>query len=83
MKGGDMISLGFYIRVLRATKELTQKQLAKLSGVSESTIVAIERDQRKPNDITLIKLNNVLTNGDQDILKKLFLYSNYKHNANK
>jgi len=76
MKGGDMISLGFYIRVLRATKELTQKQLAKLSGVSESTIVAIERDQRKPNDITLIKLNNVLTNGDQDILKKLFLYSN-------
>lgn len=71
-----MISLGFYIRVLRATKELTQKQLAKLSGVSESTIVAIERDQRKPNDITLIKLNNVLTNGDQDILKKLFLYSN-------
>lgn len=71
-----MISLGFYIRVLRATKELTQKQLAKLSGVSESTIVAIERDQRKPNDITLIKLNNVLTNGDQDILNKLFLYSN-------
>lgn len=66
-----MISLGAYIRVLRATKELTQKQLAKLSGVSESTIVAIERNQRKPNDITLIKLNNVLTNGDQEILKKL------------
>lgn len=71
MKGGDMISLGAYIRVLRATKELTQKQLAKLSGVSESTIVAIERNQRKPNDITLIKLNNVLTNGDREILKKL------------
>lgn len=66
-----MISLGAYIRVLRATKELTQKQLAKLAGVSESTIVAIERNQRKPNDITLIKLNNVLTNGDQEILKKL------------
>ncbi len=66
-----MISLGAYIRVLRATKELTQKQLAKLSGVSESTIVAIERNQRKPNDITLIKLNNVLTNGDREILKKL------------
>lgn len=66
-----MISLGATIRVLRATKELTQKQLAKLSGVSESTIVAIERNQRKPNDITLIKLNNVLTNGDQEILKKL------------
>lgn len=66
-----MISLGTYIRVLRATKELTQKQLAKLAGVSESTIVAIERNQRKPNDITLIKLNNVLTNGDQEILKKL------------
>lgn len=66
-----MLSLGAYIRVLRATKELTQKQLAKLAGVSESTIVAVERNQRKPNDITLIKLNNVLTNGDQDILKKL------------
>lgn len=66
-----MISIGTYIRVLRATKELTQKQLAKLAGVSESTIVAIERNQRKPNDITLIKLNNVLTNGDQEILKKL------------
>lgn len=66
-----MISIGTYIRVLRATKELTQKQLAKLSGVSESTIVAIERNQRKPNDITLIKLNNVLTNGDREILKKL------------
>lgn len=66
-----MISLGANIRVLRATKELTQKQLAKLAGVSESTIVAIERNQRKPNDITLIKLNNVLTNGDQEILKKL------------
>lgn len=66
-----MISLGTYIRVLRASKELTQKQLAKLAGVSESTIVAIERNQRKPNDITLIKLNNVLTNGDQEILKKL------------
>ncbi len=71
MKGGDMISLGAYIRVLRATKELTQKQLAKLAGVSESTIVAVERNQRKPNDITLIKLNNVLTNGDREILKKL------------
>ena len=66
-----MISLGYYIRVLRATKELTQKQLAKLSGVSESTIVAIERNQRKPNDITLIKLNNVFTNGDRETLKKL------------
>lgn len=66
-----MISIGTYIRVLRATKELTQKRLAKLAGVSESTIVAIERNQRKPNDITLIKLNNVLTNGDREILKKL------------
>lgn len=66
-----MFSLGYYVKVLRAKKELSQKQLAKLSGVSETTIVAIEKNKRKPNDITLIKLNNVLTNGDQDTLLEI------------
>ena len=45
---------------LRTLKNLTQKQLAKLSNVSIGTIQNIEQEKSKGNDETWEKLNKVL-----------------------
>ncbi len=48
------------VKELRLAKLLSQARLAKLSGVSRTTIVAIENDQHKPQLLTIHKLAKVL-----------------------
>jgi transcriptional regulator with XRE-family HTH domain len=39
------VSVGESVRILRELQELTQNQLAELTGIPQSTISAIERDR--------------------------------------
>jgi len=39
------VSVGESVRIIRELQELSQNQLAKLSGIPQSTISAIERDR--------------------------------------
>jgi len=48
------------IKELRLSKLLSQAKLARLSGVSRTTIVAIENSQHEPQDLTLHKLAKAL-----------------------
>ena len=58
------------IKEIRIEKGLTQKELSKLSGVSESYIGDLERNEKIPSIITICKLANAL---EVDI-KELFAY---------
>lgn len=58
------------IKEIRTKKGLTQKELSKLSGVSESYIGDLERNEKIPSIITICKLANAL---EVDI-KELFEY---------
>ncbi len=48
------------LKKLRLKKLLSQDKLAKLSGVSRTTIVALENNQHEPQPLTLQKLANAL-----------------------
>lgn len=48
------------LKKLRLKKLLSQSKLAKLSGVSRTTIVAIENNQHQPQPLTIQKLANAL-----------------------
>ncbi|MFC2006406.1 helix-turn-helix transcriptional regulator [Chloroflexota bacterium] len=48
------------LKKLRLKKLLSQEKLAKLSGVSRTTIVAIENRQHLPQPLTIQKLANAL-----------------------
>ena len=48
------------IRKLRISKNITQKQLAKLTGLSQQHISKIEKDLVDPNYATLKKIANAL-----------------------
>jgi transcriptional regulator with XRE-family HTH domain len=49
-------SLATRLRVLRAERGLTVRQVAELSGVAKETISQVERGERHPYDRTLAKL---------------------------
>ena len=49
-------SLAYRLRVARLEKGLTLRQAAKVTGVDKATISAIERNKRKPFDVTLSRL---------------------------
>jgi transcriptional regulator with XRE-family HTH domain len=49
-------SLATKLRVLRAERGLTVRQVAELSGVAKETISQVERGERHPYDRTLAKL---------------------------
>lgn len=51
-------SLGMRIRELRNNKKLSQKEFGKLFALAESTIGMYERDERKPDYDTLLKLSD-------------------------
>ncbi len=51
---------GDYARNCRARKGLTQKELAKLSGIPKNTIGNFETDKHTPNLMTLLCLSKVL-----------------------
>ena len=59
-----------YIKEKRLEKNLTQKQLSELSGVSESYIGDLERNEKEPTISILCKIAEVL---DVDI-KELYRY---------
>ncbi|HPF33337.1 MAG TPA: helix-turn-helix transcriptional regulator [Candidatus Sabulitectum sp.] len=44
------------IRVLRAEKEISQKELAEVIGVSRQTVNSIEKGKFNPSVITALKL---------------------------
>lgn len=58
------------IKEIRTEKGLTQKELSKLSGVSESYIGDLERNEKIPSIVTICKLAKAL---EIDI-KELFIY---------
>ena len=49
-------SLAYRLRVARLEKGLTLREAAKVAGVDKATISAIERNKRKPFDVTLSRL---------------------------
>lgn len=49
-------SLAYRMRVARLEKGLTLREAAKVTGVDKATISAIERNKRKPFDVTLSRL---------------------------
>jgi len=72
---GDEMTTGDKIRSIRSERKLTQKELAKLSGLSEITIRKYEADERTPKKEQLqhlaealnVPINSLL---DDDMLKK-------------
>lgn len=55
-----MTDIGKKIRLARVVKDLTQIDLAKRSGISRQTIIAIERGQVTPTRETLVAICAVL-----------------------
>lgn len=49
--------IGLRIKKRRLKKELTQKELAKLAGIAETTLVGIEKGKVKPTQFVLYKLS--------------------------
>ena len=49
-------SLAYRLRVVRLEKGLTLREAAKVTGVDKATISAVERNKRKPFDVTLSRL---------------------------
>ena len=49
-------SLAYRLRVARMEKGLTLREAAKVTGVDKATISAVERNKRKPFDVTLSRL---------------------------
>jgi len=58
-KGGDLLALN-NLRAYRIKKLMTQKDLAKASGVSQVTISFIENGLSEPLDLTKQKLSRAL-----------------------
>lgn len=66
-----MMDLKKFIRVARAKKGMSQKQLAEASGVSECSICFIEIGKIKPRMTTLVKLAKALDVDEDEILNYL------------
>ncbi len=64
-------TLGSRIKELRKNRDLTQQQLAKLLGISASSVGMYEQDRRKPDNETLLKLCNVFDTSADYILGKV------------
>jgi len=57
---GSVIVIKFFIREVRENKNLSQEELAKLSGVSSSHIGFIENGERQPTLLVICKLARAL-----------------------
>ena len=55
-----VVHIGNKLREVRTRRLLTQEELAERAGVSPSTVVNIERDNREPHFRTIRKLAKVL-----------------------
>jgi|SRR5215212_5569728 len=63
-------SLATKLRVLRAERGLTVRQVAELSGVAKETVSQIERGERHPYDRTLAKLAHAYDVPVEDLLEE-------------
>jgi transcriptional regulator with XRE-family HTH domain len=63
-------SLATRLRVLRAERGLTVREVAELSGVAKETISQVERGERHPYDRTLAKLAKVYEVPVEDLLEE-------------
>lgn len=54
------MSLQERMKVYRAKNRVTQKELAKLCGVSAQTIWSVEKGDQEPSEITRIKIELVV-----------------------
>jgi transcriptional regulator with XRE-family HTH domain len=68
-------SLATKLRVLRAERGLTVRQVAELSGVAKETISQIERGERHPYDRTLAKLAHAYDVPVKELLEEPVLAS--------
>ncbi|KAA0789667.1 helix-turn-helix domain-containing protein [Bacillus thuringiensis] len=59
---------GSYIKELRTSKKLTQKQLAELSQISESMVSKIELGVKSAKIETLKKIANALSTTMDDLV---------------
>ncbi|EOQ06922.1 MULTISPECIES: helix-turn-helix domain-containing protein [Bacillus cereus group] len=59
---------GSYIRELRKQKKLTQKQLGKLSDISESMVCKIESGEKSTSIENLKKIANSLSTTMDDLV---------------
>ncbi len=55
-----VVHIGDRLREVRTRRLLTQEELAERAGVSPSTVVNIERDNREPHFRTIRKLAKAL-----------------------
>ncbi|MGF1470292.1 MAG: helix-turn-helix domain-containing protein [Rubrobacteraceae bacterium] len=55
-----VVYVGDRLREIRTKRLLTQEELAERAGVSPSTVVNIERDNREPHFRTIRKLAKAL-----------------------
>jgi len=63
----DNISFGEYLSQLRSEKGISQRKLAELAGLTNSTVSRIEANSVKPDPDTLEKLSKAL-NVDKSLL---------------
>lgn len=54
------MNIGSKIRQIRTTKDITQEELAKLTGLSQKTISNIEIDKSMPSTRSLTKIADAL-----------------------
>lgn len=57
------------MRVLRAEKKMTQKDLAKTIGVSRQTIISIEKGNYTPSLVLGFEIANVFNVGIDDVFQ--------------
>ena len=60
------------IKVLRARKNMTQEELANVSGVSECAITFIENCKKKPRVSTIVKIARALEVDETELLKIIY-----------
>ena len=68
-----LLSVNFVnkIKIARAKRQLTQKQLGKLVGVSDNQIHRWENGNTKPNLKSLMRLSEVLEIDIEELLKAM------------
>lgn len=76
------ISFGKYLESLRNQKKYSQRKLALLAGLSNTTVNRLELNQNTPDLETVIKLSNALKCPLEDLLKHTDIEDNiYKVKA--
>jgi transcriptional regulator with XRE-family HTH domain len=66
----EVLHIGERLRDLRKRALMSQRELAKRSGVGVTTIVRIERNQVEPQGATIRKLAEALEVEPQELVKR-------------